>query len=152
MRHHCLAPRCPELVGKGGKHCARHTTEAARRDAQQRGTAAERGYDHEWQAAAAEYLKAHPYCERCQQRGRRRKAVLVDHKQALRDGGARLDRRNFEAQCRHCHGIKTHAETKARVTVTPSDFFQAPPRKTARKSSLIAPSAGDALSRGEFFV
>jgi 5-methylcytosine-specific restriction endonuclease McrA len=30
------------------------------------------------------------------------------------DGGPRLDPRNLQALCRSCHGVKTHAEVKAR--------------------------------------
>jgi 5-methylcytosine-specific restriction protein A len=134
VRRYCFTPGCPALVGKGVQYCPQHTRDAARKDAQRRGTASERGYDRDWQAAAAAYLKAHPSCERCLTRGRKRTAVLVDHKVALRDGGVRLDPRNFQAQCRHCHGLKTHADARVREHA----FLQAPPQKTAPKSIVIA--------------
>ncbi len=65
----CSVPGCPELT-TGGR-CPAHQREAE----QQRGTAAERGYDaRRWARIRRAYLYAHPWCVLCG-----RTAVVVDH-------------------------------------------------------------------------
>lgn len=65
----------------------------------------ERGYDHEWRVFAAHYLRLHPDCAKC---GRR--ADRIDHRIAIRAGGARLDPRNCQSLCGSCHVKKTKQE------------------------------------------
>jgi 5-methylcytosine-specific restriction enzyme A len=149
VRRPCFTPGCPALVAKGDKHCPTHTTEAARKDIEQRGTAARRGYDGEWREVQAAHLKAHPWCARCQRRGRKRKAVLVHHIIALRDGGARLDPKNHESACRHCHGIETEEEVKARGGSGTNTRARL---QTARESSSNAPTSPAVLPQEFFFV
>ena len=70
---------------------------AAERD-RQRPTARQRGYDSEYQAAAAEYLEVHPRCE-CGA-----PAVLVRHIISIRRRpDLRMDRRNWKPGCRSCN-------------------------------------------------
>ena len=109
MKHPCLTPRCPALIDKGERYCPQHTTEAAQRDVQRRGTASERGYDRAWHEASRPYLKAHPHCERCTSQGRGHvKAIIVGHKVALRDGGERLNPANCIALCVSCNTKQAH--------------------------------------------
>jgi 5-methylcytosine-specific restriction protein A len=53
----CSRPGCPELSSQGGRCDGCRT--AAERD---RGSAAQRGYDHRWRRTRDAYLDAHPFC------------------------------------------------------------------------------------------
>lgn len=108
----CLEHGCPELTTRS--RCEYHERQHEQTVVERRGTATARGYDRAWQELAAEYRRAHPYCERCLRRGMRRKTQIIDHIVALRDGGPRLDRTNLMALCRSCHGFKTAAEVQVR--------------------------------------
>ena len=71
----------------------------------ERPTARQRGYDTEFQHAAAEYLKAHPTCT-CG-----KPAVLVRHKISIRlRPDLRMDRSNWLPGCRSCNAKDTHRE------------------------------------------
>lgn len=65
----------------------------------------ERGYDGDWRKARAAYLRSHTLCERCLSKGVVTPATMVHHKQALRNGGDRLNSANFMALCFNCHEI-----------------------------------------------
>lgn len=73
----------------------------ARRQAayeQQRGSAASRGYDAEWQAASKAFLKANPTCE-CG-----RPAVLVRHAISIaRRPDLRMVQSNWKPGCASCN-------------------------------------------------
>ena len=104
----CTWPGCNEL-GRG-TYCEAHQKAADEKRAgdkarYQRGrekTAAQ-GYDGNWQKARLAYLSRHPLCERCEQAGVICPAILVHHRLAIRDGGARLDAGNMMALCNDCH-------------------------------------------------
>ena len=69
-----------------------------------RGTAASRGYDANWQALREAYITEHPLCEACMSEGRTRAAALVHHKHAIRQGGDVLpDDDGLMSVCRECH-------------------------------------------------
>lgn len=104
-----MEPHCPVLVTEGVR-CPKHARLHEDRDRQRRGSAAERGYDREWQAARDAYAKVHPWCERHLRRGVRRRTQIVDHRHPVKQGGARLDPANFEAQCRSCHALKSYRD------------------------------------------
>ncbi len=53
--------------------------------------------------------------ERCQDCGRGRCRIFGDHIVELRDGGAKLDRRNVRLRCGSCHTLKTNAERARRM-------------------------------------
>jgi 5-methylcytosine-specific restriction endonuclease McrA len=77
-----------------------------------RGSAAERGYDATWQAFRGEVLKERGHrCEKC---GATEGRLYLDHIVELRDGGARLDRRNVQVLDARCHTLKTAAEKRRR--------------------------------------
>lgn len=80
--------------------------------------ASARGYDAEWATLAREWLARYPWCGQrldgrlypddsaCTHRGERVAAECVDHIQALRAGGRRLDRRNLQSLCSDCNRRK----------------------------------------------
>lgn len=53
--------------------------------------------------------------ERCQDCGRGRTRIFGDHIVELKDGGAKLDRRNVRLRCGSCHTLKTNAERARRM-------------------------------------
>jgi len=83
---------------------------------------ARRGFDAEvgfyqsrqWRTARATFLREHPVCVRCAARGRVVAAVVADHVQPLKRGGARFDVGNLQALCVACHNRKTARETARR--------------------------------------
>ena len=79
------------------------------RERQQR-SPAQRGYDAQWRALRRRVLRERPLCQRCLERGLLVPSQEVDHVQALRRGGTRLDRANLRALCKPCHSRKTVKE------------------------------------------
>lgn len=74
---------------------------------QQRGSAAARGYDQEWQQLSAAHLKAHPWCA-C---GCGKRATDVDHIVPVRLAPhRRLDPTNLRSFAHGCHSRKTNRE------------------------------------------
>lgn len=70
----------------------------------------------EWRALMAEIKRERPNCcERCGRSGTR---LFGDHIVELKDGGAKLDKRNVQLLCGSCHTAKTasvRAERNARI-------------------------------------
>lgn len=102
----CSVPGCPELTDRGGR-CPQHQREAE----QQRGSAAERGYDsRRWAWIRRAYLYAHPWCVLCA-----RAAVVVDHfpesrRSLVARGVADPDAwHRLRPLCTQCHGRETAA-------------------------------------------
>lgn len=96
------APRCGGRAKRGGR-CGRCLTDYERG----RGTAAERGYDAEWQALAAEHLALHPWCSD----GCGLRATDVDHIVSIRVAPhRRLDPTNLRSYAHGCHSRKTVKE------------------------------------------
>lgn len=72
---------------------------------QQRGTAAQRGYDNTWRKARLAFLRRHPLCEICQEHGMVTPAKHVHHRDKVKHRpDLRLNSRNFMALCASCHG------------------------------------------------
>ena len=66
----------------------------------------------EWRALVAEVKRERgAWCQRCGSTHR----VIGDHIRELKDGGARLDKRNVELLCQSCHNKKTAMARQARV-------------------------------------
>lgn len=112
-KHPCATSGCGNLVERGRARCDSCTSKRELADAEVRGTATERGYDHRWQAARARYLTEHPLCVVCQAAGRVTPARVVDHVIPHR-GNEQLfwDESNWQALCDftspyNCHGRKT---------------------------------------------
>lgn len=100
----CTHPGCPRLTA--GKYCEEHKEQHRDREGSY-----ERGYDRKWKKARLSYLKAHPLCVRCMERGIYVEAVVVDHVTPHR-GNPELfwDRGNWQSLCKACHDKKTFGE------------------------------------------
>ena len=83
---------------------------------------ARRGFDAEvgfyqsrqWRLVRAAFLREHPLCGACSERGGLVPARVVDHVVPVKDGGARFDRANLQPLCVSCHNHKTARETAGR--------------------------------------
>ena len=99
----CSHPGCTELV-QSGSLCAAHR----RQREQERGSAGARGYDYEWRKIRDAFLLNPPVC--CDPYGRHRgrgiRAVHVDHKVPLSQGGTNAES-NLQGLCTSCHSFKT---------------------------------------------
>jgi 5-methylcytosine-specific restriction protein A len=74
------------------------------RERERRGSASERGYDHEWSKLSASHRRKEPLCRTCLFRGFRRAAELVNHVVPVRDAPERrLDPTNLSSHCQRCH-------------------------------------------------
>lgn len=109
----CRYPGCAAILIKPG-YCAEHRSTRSRDYGRaRRGFDSERGFyqSTQWRAVRATFLRKHPLCVRCQQGERIVAAVVVDHIQPLKRGGARFDESNLQALCVSCHNRKTARET-----------------------------------------
>jgi 5-methylcytosine-specific restriction protein A len=99
----CAQPGCPNLVAgsRGPRYCAEHLRQIRAHQDEQRGTAAERGYDAEWQRLRREYLRQHPLCTQCGEI-----ATHVHHIIRVRDGGTN-DWSNLRGLCARHHNAET---------------------------------------------
>lgn len=116
----CRFPGCPNLTDTGA-YCTAHRSmvpaqtapqkERERRYDNERGTAAERGYDSKWRTARQGYLAHHPLCAECQKHGRITPATVVDHI-IPHKGNKKLfwDHDNWQPLCKACHDAKTARE------------------------------------------
>lgn len=106
----CTYPRCTTLVSKGSR-CDKHARQDEERYEKERGTATERGYNHNWFKVRTMKLNRNPLCERCELDGRIQKADLVHHI----DRNSRNSRAdNLESLCRECHDEEHKGERWAK--------------------------------------
>lgn len=74
-----------------------------------RGTAAERGYDAEWDEFSRAYKRRHPLCVRCEGQGRVVPVDEVHHVKPLRSHPElKFDEGNLMSLCRSCHKVEEH--------------------------------------------
>lgn len=114
----CAHPRCNELLGKG-KYCTTHARKAEAERRQRYGSAAQRGYDANWQRYRKNFLAEYPLCGMspnkrreaafgCRAGGRVTAAREIDH---IIPRAERMDLfwepANHQALCRECHRLKT---------------------------------------------
>jgi 5-methylcytosine-specific restriction endonuclease McrA len=61
-------------------------------------------YGYQWQKAREGYLRKHPLCVHCNEKGRVTPATVVDHKKPHR-GNLKLfwDKSNWQGLCKVCH-------------------------------------------------
>lgn len=121
----CAHPGCMQLAYSTGlcdeHHKARLIRQEQVRQKRQavvdlnRGSAASRGYDRRWRAYRESFLRKHPLCKACEDRGRVAAATVVDHIVAHRgDSTTFWDKSNHQPLCVPCHATKTLAEMRAR--------------------------------------
>jgi 5-methylcytosine-specific restriction protein A len=112
----CQHPsRCPQRA-TNGNYCAAH---AKQRDAtyeQQRGTAADRGYDYRWAKISSAVLQQQPVCADPFGRGCGNASAHTDHIIPKRQGGSDA-RSNLQGLCSGCHSAKTLLEQKVKFTL-----------------------------------
>lgn len=101
----CNYPGCPNLSHE--RYCEKHKRQEAKRYDQQRGTAAQRGYDSRWRKIRAMVLAEEPLCRECARQGRVVPAQHIDHI----DGNVNdMSRENLQPLCASCHSRKTARE------------------------------------------
>lgn len=104
---YCIHPGCNAKVKRG--RCTEHERQRHQRDIEERGTAAERGYDRGWRRIRDRKLKASPLCEPCERDGRTTPATEVDHIEPHVPGEPH-EWANLQSICRSCHATKTRRE------------------------------------------
>lgn len=100
---------CGFVIPRGQCACEeRRSRDRKRHHDQTRPSARARGYDAQWDAYRAAYLKANPLCRRCPA-----PATVVDHIQAHK-GNQRLfwNPANHQPLCATCHNRWKQAEEK----------------------------------------
>jgi 5-methylcytosine-specific restriction enzyme A len=107
----CSDQPCDQFAIPGGRgRCAKHAKKAN----QQRGTTAERGYDHVWERLRLRKLRANPLCELnviCEGMFPENRATQVDHKIRISERpDLRLEWTNLQSVCTPCHAAKSYAE------------------------------------------
>ncbi len=107
--HVCTRPGCPGIVRAGVcSRCGALRKQRMAAHDEQRGTAAQRGYDANWRRLRASFLAQHPLCVACEAIGRTVVATDVDHIVPRRAGGSDRDE-NLQPLCHACHSRKTAA-------------------------------------------
>lgn len=70
-----------------------------------------RGYDSRWRKYRAWYLKRHPLCRHCEEKGRLTPATVVDHIEPHKGDQQKFwDFKNHQGLCKPCHDSKTARE------------------------------------------
>jgi len=111
LRTACKHPLCPKLAEPGERFCADHKRDDRRRQDQERGSAAQRGYNARWRRYRERFLREHPLCVECLRAGRATPATVVDHIRPHKgDYGLFWDPANHQALCKQCHDTKTARE------------------------------------------
>lgn len=99
----------PAKPRKFEPHGSRRTEQARKREVDElRGNSHQRGYDRAWQKLRSVFLREHPLCTFCAERGCITPAQVVDHitSIALRPD-LRLVRENLRSLCKRCHDSRT---------------------------------------------
>jgi 5-methylcytosine-specific restriction enzyme A len=105
----CSYPRCPNLTE--GRYCEQHKPQEHKRYDNNRGTAAQRGYDHRWRKARLAFLRKNPLCVHCLEEGKLTPATVVDHI-VPHKGNMELfwNEENWQSLCDSHHSRKTAKE------------------------------------------
>lgn len=103
----CSYPGCNKRVKSG--RCEEHKREINQQRDKLRGSRRERGYTSVWDSYRLQYLKLHPLCVHCLEKGVYTPATIVDHIIPI-DGGSDVlfwPDANHQALCHSCHNTKT---------------------------------------------
>jgi len=111
-RRPCLQPGCGALGNT--PYCEKHTIqkkEEVRIKDRYRGSAASRGYTHEWNKFSKRYREQNPLCVMCEKEGKLVLAQCVDHI-IPHKGDQKLfwDLNNLQSLCHSHHSEKTARE------------------------------------------
>ena len=109
----CSQPGCGKLTKAG--RCEAHQAKAKEQRKQydtERGNSAQRGYDAQWRKFRVTYLRQHPLCISCHDRGRLVEATEIHHVKMMSDGGSKYDESNLIAYCKRCHSSVTSKEVR----------------------------------------
>jgi 5-methylcytosine-specific restriction enzyme A len=112
----CRYPGCGAVLATPG-FCPQHRASVHRDYGRARlGFDAEVGFyqSRQWRLVRAAFLREHPLCGACRERGGLIPARVVDHVVPVKDGGARYLASNLQALCVSCHNRKTARETAGR--------------------------------------
>lgn len=97
----CACPGCPEL--SDGRYCEEHRKIVGKNyEKYGRDPAAGRRYGRAWKRIRDSYVKTHPFCEECYEKGILVPVDEVHHKIPVSKGGTH-DRNNLMSLCRSCH-------------------------------------------------
>ena len=104
----CAEPGCPKVAVRNGR-CENHQHKRPRglrgpRSADNRPSAASRGYDARWRKRRERYLVRYPQCSECGAT-----ATMVHHIVPIAEGGTHAWS-NLQPLCRRCHE-RLHART-----------------------------------------
>lgn len=103
----CGYPGCPNLTD--GRYCKEHEKEMNYNyEKYGRDKAVRRRYGRAWKRIRDKYVKEHPFCELCFEKGIIVPVDEVHHKLPLAEGGTH-DRSNLISLCKSCHA-KIHGE------------------------------------------
>lgn len=103
----CSYPGCPELTD--GRFCEEHTKLMNKcYEKYGRDPAVRRRYGRAWKRIRDSYVKTHPFCEQCYEKGILVPVEEVHHKKPLSEGGTH-DRSNLISLCKSCHS-RIHAQ------------------------------------------
>lgn len=106
-KHPCNYPGCPKLTE--GRYCEEHQKiENKNYEKYHRDPNTKRRYGRAWKRIRDSYVKAHPFCEICYEKGILVSTEQVHHKIPLSEGGNH-DRSNLISLCKSCHS-RIHAE------------------------------------------
>lgn len=103
---YCAAFPCKNYAEPGSAYCTEHRRPRAPKETDPFYLSVK------WRRFRGWYLAQHPLCEMCEREGRGPVvAVMVHHRQAIKEGGALTDESNCESLCLRCHA-ETHTMTK----------------------------------------
>ena len=109
----CAYPGCPRLVDSGKQYCEEHELEARRSyDKYERSDDVHKRYGRKWTEVRNKYISAHPFCEKCWERGIATLADEVHHIVPVDQDGSD-EESNLMSLCRSCHN-KIHHEMGSR--------------------------------------
>lgn len=100
-KHPCSYPGCPNLTD--GRYCSEHEKAEGRNDYKyRRNKDVHKRYGRAWKRIRDKYVKTHPVCELCYQKGIIVPVDEVHHIVPLSEGGTH-DPNNLISLCKSCH-------------------------------------------------
>ena len=100
MKRFCKFPDCPNLI-ESGTFCPDHERKGTSPDGNQPKVADPFYSSVAWRKLREWHISGNPLCVECGAPG-----VIVDHIQAIKEGGSEMSTENLRTLCRTCHGSK----------------------------------------------